>query len=123
MFRRCCESPPHRLLNTPNRARERNVATPNAGRFVYCTRYHKGIKGIPGQRVTYVVNATREEVFAFYDDVLVKEGWEVIGYTIVADGVPYTWRGCPVFGLDVAARDRGDASVEVELNITKEVCL
>jgi hypothetical protein len=83
----------------------------------------KGIKAIPGQRVTYVVNATREEVFAFYDDVLVKEGWEVIDYTIVASGVPYTWRGCPVFGLDVVARDRGDGSAEVELNITKEYCL
>jgi hypothetical protein len=82
-----------------------------------------GIKGVPGQRVTFSVDTDANDVLAYYERVFTEEGWEASNNSVVQDGVHYFWRGCPVFGMDVIARDRGDGSAEVELNITKEYCL
>ncbi len=72
-------------------------------------------KDIPAQEVTFITNSEPAEVFAFYEDVLVEEGWTV-NYDTYPNSLNFQGPvGCPSYAYDVIAFKQTGGVTKIQL--------
>lgn len=83
-------------------------------------------KDISAKEITFTTNSRPAEVWDFYEDVLVKEGWEVrpqsdyeLEHGLVGFSGP---DGCPIYSYYVKATQVDAGMTEVQLLPNQQMC-